>query len=73
MGYLQDLQQEVRQLLSDLAEERQKEIVRWVANKVLESYRNGQANGEATVRLARASKGLEETGKRLTRKQQNHG
>jgi hypothetical protein len=47
MGYLQDLQQEVRQLLGDLAEERQKEIARWVANKVLESYRNGQTNGSS--------------------------
>ena len=69
MGYLQDLQQEVRQLLGDLAEERQQEIARWVGNKVLGSYRNGQANGEATVRLARAGKNLAEAGKRLTQRQ----
>jgi hypothetical protein len=68
MGYLQDLQQEVRQLLGDLAEERQKEIARWVANKVLESYRNGQTSGEAAVRLARAGKKLAEAGKQLTQR-----
>ena len=68
MGYLQDLQQEVRQLLGDLAEERQQEIARWVANKVLESYRNGQTNGEAIVRLARAGKKLAEAAKRFTQR-----
>ena len=68
MGYLQDLQQEVRQLLGDLAEERQKEIARWVGNKVLESYRNGQANSEASTRLDRADKKLAEAGKRLTQR-----
>ena len=72
MGYLQDLQQEVRQLLGDLAEERQKEIARWVANKVLESYRNGQTNGQAATRLAQAEKGLQRAGQRLARQQQNH-
>ena len=70
MGYLQDLQQEVRQLLGDLAEEWQQEIARWVANKVLESYRNGQANGEAAARLGRASTKLAAAGKRLAQRQQ---
>ena len=68
MGYLQDLQQEVRQLLGDLAEERQKEIARWVGNKVLESYRNGQANSEAATRLTQAGKKLAEAGKRFTQR-----
>jgi hypothetical protein len=72
MGYLQDLHQEVRQLLGDLAEERQQEIARWVANKVLESYRNGQTNGQAATRLAKAAKGLEHAGQRLARQQRNH-
>ena len=72
MGYLQDLQQEVRQLLGDLDEERQKEIARWVGNKVLESYRNGQASGQAAPRLARAAKGLQRAGKRFAGQQRNH-
>ena len=68
MGYLQDLQQEVHQLLGDLAEERQKEIARWVAERVLESYRNGQANGEAATRLTGVGKKLAEAGKRFTQR-----
>jgi hypothetical protein len=69
MGYLQELQEELRGILGDLDEEKQKEIARFVGTKVLESYRNGQANSQAATRLARAGKGLEEAGKRLSKKQ----
>ena len=65
MGYLQELQQELQKLLGDMDEEQQKEIARWVGHKVLESYRNGQEDGQAKARLARVSNDLEKAGKRF--------
>ena len=41
MGYIQDLEQELNEMLSDLPEERQKKIIRFIKVKVLESYKNG--------------------------------
>ncbi len=41
MGYIQDLEQELNEMLSDLPEERQKKIIRFIKEKVLESYKNG--------------------------------
>ena len=41
MGYIQDLEQELNEMLSDLPEERQKKIIRFIREKVLESYKNG--------------------------------
>jgi hypothetical protein len=70
MGYLQELQKELQKMLGDLDEAKQKEIAHFVGTKVLESYRNGQENGAAASRLARAGKGLEEAGRRLSKKQQ---
>ena len=68
MGYLHELHEELRAMLGDVDEAKQKEIAHWVGEKVLESYRNGQANGAATSRLANAEKGLEAAGKRLFQK-----
>ena len=41
MDYIQDLEQELNEMLSDLPEERQKKIIRFIKVKVLESYKNG--------------------------------
>ncbi len=41
MGYIQDLEQELNEMLSDLPEERQKKIIRFIKETVLESYKNG--------------------------------
>jgi len=48
MGYLQDLQKELRALLGDLDEAQQKKIARFVGEKILESYKNGLATGRQT-------------------------
>ena len=65
MGYLQDLQRELRQLLGDMEEAKQKEIALWVGKKVLESYHNGQADAEARAQLARLGTALTEQGQNL--------
>ncbi len=43
MGYIQDLEleQELNEILSDLPEERQEKIIRFIKEKILESYKNG--------------------------------
>jgi hypothetical protein len=41
MGYIHELQEELRKMLGDLDEEKQQEIARYVGRKILESYRNG--------------------------------
>lgn len=49
MGYLQELQQELRALLGDdMDEEQQQKIARFVGEKILESYKNGIATGQPT-------------------------
>lgn len=40
MGYIQDLEQELNEMLSDLPEERQEKIIRFIKEKILESYKN---------------------------------
>ena len=68
MGYLQELQQELRALLGDMDEAKQKELALWVGKKVLESYRNGQATVQAMERLAGVEKKLVQAGKRFLNK-----
>jgi hypothetical protein len=53
MGYLQELQRELSQLLGNMDTAQQKEIVGWVGKKVLESYRKGRADGQTRTQLAR--------------------
>jgi len=55
MGYIQDLEQELNEMLSDLPEERQKKIIRFIKEKVLESYKNGIVS----AKLAKAGKEAE--------------
>jgi hypothetical protein len=66
MSYLQALQQELRELIGDLDEAKQKAIVRFVGKKVYESWQNGVEHGKAVATLDRVSAQLEQTGKRLT-------
>ena len=55
MGYIQDLEQELNEMLSDLPEERQKKIILYVKKTVLESYKNGILS----ARLVQAGKEAE--------------
>ena len=66
MSYLQALQQELRELLGDMDEAKQKEIARFVGKKVYESWRNGVEHGKATATLARIGTDLQEAGKRFS-------
>ena len=41
LGYILDLEKELEQRLSDLEEEKKKELINFVKRSVLESYKNG--------------------------------
>ena len=47
MGYIRDLERELREMLSELAPERAESIVKFVKEKVYDSYQNGR-NGKRT-------------------------
>jgi HSP20 family molecular chaperone IbpA len=64
MGYIQDLEIELQNRLADLEEDRQKELIRFVKEKIVESYRNGimsvkmvKAGKEAERKTRKFSKG----------------
>jgi len=42
MGYIRDLEQELRELLTDLPTEKIEPVVKFVKDKVYDSYRNGR-------------------------------
>lgn len=42
MGYINDLEQSLREKLSDLGEEEREAVVKFVKEKVWESYKNGR-------------------------------
>ena len=65
MGYLQDLEQELRHLLSDLDEVKQKEIAQFVRTKVYQSWTNGVQHGKASATLGQLENGLRGAGKRF--------
>ena len=65
MSYLQELQQELRGLIGDIDEAKQKEIARFVGKKVYESWRNGVEHGKAVATLARIGTDLQQAGKRF--------
>ncbi len=46
MGYIRDVERELREMLADLPPEKAEPIVRFVKAKVYESYKNGR-NGKA--------------------------
>ena len=58
MGYLQDLDQQLRELLSELDEVKQKEISEFVGKKVYESWKNGVEHGKASAKLDHLGKAL---------------
>jgi len=68
MGYLQELEQELRQLLSDLDAAKQKEIAQFVRTRVYESWKNGVEHGQAAAKLDHLKKGLRGTGKRFEKR-----
>lgn len=41
MGYIQEIEKDLKERLVDLEEERQREVIKYVKEKILESYRNG--------------------------------
>ena len=43
MGYIRDLEHELREMLSDLPKEKADSIVKFVKEKVYDSYQNGRA------------------------------
>ncbi len=52
MGYIQDLDKDLKEKLADLEEERQKDIIKYVKLVVIESFRNGIT----MAKMANASK-----------------
>ena len=63
MGYLTELQQELRALLGDMEEAQQKKIARFVGAKILESYRNGLL----AAKLVKVVKEAEHVAQRVSR------
>lgn len=41
MGYILDLERALKELLADLEEGKKREVIQFVKERVLESYRNG--------------------------------
>ncbi|MGE0682956.1 MAG: hypothetical protein AB7P69_18885, partial [Candidatus Binatia bacterium] len=63
MGYIQELEAELTAMLADLGEAEQRQVVRYVKEKILESYKNGimsaklvDANKEASKQSRRLSR-----------------
>ena len=44
MGYIRELEQELREMLSDLPDEKVNPIVKFVKEKVYDSYQNGRGD-----------------------------
>jgi hypothetical protein len=65
IGYLQNLEQELLQLLGDLDEAKQKEIAHFVTSRVHESWTNGVEHGKASAKLDHLEQGLRGAGKRF--------
>jgi hypothetical protein len=63
MGYLTELQQELRALLGEMEEAQQKKIARFVGAKILESYRNGLL----AAKLVKVAKEAEHVARRVNR------
>jgi uncharacterized membrane-anchored protein len=66
MGYIQELEQELTARLAGMDESEQQETIRWVKEKIIESYKNGimsaklgRENKEAAQKPRRFSKGYE--------------
>ena len=47
MGYIRDLERELREMLSELAPEKAESVVRFVKEKVYDSYQNGRGAKKA--------------------------
>jgi hypothetical protein len=43
MGYIQDLESELAEMLSELDEEERGKVIKYVKDKVWQSYKNGKA------------------------------
>lgn len=68
MGYLQELEHELRQLLGELDAAKQKEIAQFVRTKVYESWTNGVEHGKASTKLDQLENGLRHAGKRFEKR-----
>jgi|AntAceMinimDraft_16_1070373.scaffolds.fasta_scaffold52214_3 hypothetical protein len=44
MGYMRDLEHELREMLDELPEEEVEPVIKFVKEKVYESYQNGQGS-----------------------------
>lgn len=56
MGYLQEFEQELKARLANLEEREQKDVIRFVKEKILESYRNGIMSAKLTAADKEATK-----------------
>jgi len=56
MGYIQEIEEELKTRLADLGEREQKEVIRFVKEKILESYRNGIMSAKLTAADKEATK-----------------
>jgi hypothetical protein len=54
MGYIRDLERELREMLSELAPEKADSVVKFVKEKVYDSYQNGR-NGKRDEAKAEAA------------------
>lgn len=63
MGYIQELETKLKEMLSALDEKKQKEVIKYVKEKALESYRNGIIS----TRLVDADKEAKEKSRRFGR------
>jgi len=55
MGYIRDLERELREMLSDLSPDKSDSIVKYVKEKVYDSYQNGRAGCSTETKTARSS------------------
>lgn len=55
MGYIRDLERELREMLSELAPEKVESIVKFVKEKVYDSYQNGRNGKRAETKTAEST------------------
>ena len=52
MGYIRELDQELREMLGDLPDEKVNTIVKFLKEKVYESYQNGRGGSEKEKKVS---------------------
>ncbi len=52
MGYIRELEAELREMLGDLPDEKVRAIVKFLKEKVYESYQNGRSGSEKEKKVS---------------------